>query len=62
MGKCGVYYHVIVRIMRKYPWCRVVGNSSGLGREWWDRRRARRDNDVHQTMNANGLLPYDLFS
>jgi hypothetical protein len=23
---------------------------------------ARRDDDVHQRMNANGLTPYDLFS
>jgi hypothetical protein len=23
---------------------------------------SRRENDVHQRMNANGLLPYDLFS
>ncbi len=23
---------------------------------------ARRDDDIHQRMNANGLSPYDLFS
>ncbi len=27
-----------------------------------ERNCARRDNDVHQRMNANGSSPYDLFS
>jgi hypothetical protein len=28
----------------------------------WQWDCARRDDDVHQRMNAKGLLPYDLFS